>query len=103
MAWARALRTRRSVDEIGSFEPTVAQPSTREPQKAGASHKLSTYERLEAATATPLNGVSLPNVDCDEPRLTGGTSFRTMGLPLVRARGRIRPKAAASLAASDVV
>jgi hypothetical protein len=36
--------------------------------------------------------VSLTNVDCDEPRLTGGTSFRTMRLRLVRARGRIRPK-----------
>jgi hypothetical protein len=43
-----------------------------------------------------------PNVDCDEPRLTGGASFSNHEVPPVRARSRIWLKQL-SIAASDVV
>ncbi len=72
---AAALRTRNSyVQTPRRLDHTPPTPAVASPSIA---------ERFERPTADTPVGVSVPNVDCDEPRLTGGTSFRTMRLRLV--------------------
>lgn len=44
-----------------------------------------------------------PDVECNEPRLSGGTAFRTMRLRLVALAAGFSPRAAVSRVALDVV
>jgi hypothetical protein len=69
-------------------------------------YALDTGVKLNCSTTSSLlMMVARPfgDVDCDEPRLMGGRSFRTMRLPLVKLSAAWEPRAAVSLPAPDVV